>query len=82
MLFPSTVPTPMFEMNTYTVPENDRSQELCVNVGVAVTQTETYTITTAQKSPPQAEGTYMFTCTHAYLEHCVMSVTHLLLEKL
>ena len=66
MLFPSTVPTPMFVMGVYTVPENDRSQELCIDVGVDVTQPETYTIRTEQKSPPEAEGIYtsLYTCVH------------------
>ena len=46
-------------MTTYTVPENDTSGvPLCVVFGVEVEITEsiTYTITTAQKNPPQAEG--------------------------
>ena len=55
----------MFEMSVYTVPENDRSQELCIDVGVDVSQPETYTITTAQKSPPEAEGACIYTCVHA-----------------
>ena len=68
MLFPSTDPTPMFVMDVYTVPENNRSLELCVDAGVNVTQPETYTYTiaTAQKFPPQAEGIYMHTCVHGH----------------
>ena len=62
MLFPTTVPTPMFVMDVYTVPENDRSQELCIDFGVYVTQPETYVIATAQEFPPQAEGTCLHVC--------------------
>ena len=44
-------------MTMYTVPEDDPgSVPLCVDIGVEITEPLTYTITTAQKSPPQAEG--------------------------
>ena len=46
----------MFDMTMYTVPENDRTVPLCIDIGVEITAPITYTITTAQKSPPQAEG--------------------------
>ena len=40
----------------YAVRENDRSVQLCIDVGVTVQESITYTITSAQKVPPQAEG--------------------------
>lgn len=40
----------------YTVREDDRSVELCIDISVVVQEPVTYTITTAQKDPPQAEG--------------------------
>ena len=40
----------------YEVRENDRSVQLCIDVGVTVQESITYTITSAQKVPPQAEG--------------------------
>ena len=41
----------------YTVPEDDPgSVPLCVDIGVEITESITYTITTAQKNPSQAEG--------------------------
>ena len=56
-VFQSPVPAPVFEMTMYTVPEDDPgSVELCVDIGVEITEPITYTITTAQKNPPQAEG--------------------------
>ena len=56
----------MFEMSVYTVPENDRGQALCIDVGVDVSQPETYIIMTAQKSPPEAEGMcVLYTWVHA-----------------
>ena len=52
-----TVPNPVFGMTMYTVPEDDPgSVPLCVDIGVEITEPLTYTITTAQKSPSQAEG--------------------------
>ena len=60
MYFPSIspyiAPEPMFDMTMYTVPENDRTVPLCIDIDVEITAPITYTITTAQKSPPQAEG--------------------------
>ena len=41
----------------YTVPEDDPgSVELCVDIGVEITEPVTFTIETGPKSPPQAEG--------------------------
>ena len=55
--FRSVAPAPVFEMTMYTVPEDDASSvPLCVDIGVEITEPITYTITTAQKTPPQAEG--------------------------
>ena len=52
-----TEPAPQFETTMYTVPEDDPgSVPLCVDLGVEITEPLTYTITTAQKSPPEAEG--------------------------
>ena len=56
-IFLSVVPAPVFEMTMYTVPEDDAgSVPLCVDIGVEISEPITYTITTAQKTPPQAEG--------------------------
>ena len=47
----------MFQFPMYTVPEDDPgSVPLCVDIGVEITNPITYTISTAQKSPPEAEG--------------------------
>ena len=47
----------------YTVPEDDPgSVPLCVDLGVEITQPLTYTITTAQKSPSEAEGMVILRC--------------------
>ena len=50
------VPDPMFEMTMYTVPENNRTVPLCIDIGVMITESETFTITAVQKDPPEAEG--------------------------
>ena len=51
------VPEPVFEMGVYSVPEGDpTSVPLCVDLGVTLAQPATYTITTQQKAPPQAQG--------------------------
>ncbi|CAI8024988.1 FRAS1-related extracellular matrix protein 2, partial [Geodia barretti] len=56
MIFDDDIPAPVFEMTMYTVPEDDPgSVRLCVDIGVEITEPITYTITTAQKNPPQAE---------------------------
>ena len=47
----------------YSVPENNRTVSLCIDIGVQVAQSITYTITTQQKTPPQAEGIYALSCT-------------------
>ena len=52
----SPVPEPRFEFSVYTVPENDLTVPLCVEIGVAVSETLAYTITAIQKNPPEAEG--------------------------
>ena len=56
VISPPLVPEPMFETGVYSVPENGLTVPLCVDVGVIVAQPVTYTITTQQKNPPQAEG--------------------------
>ena len=43
-------------MTMYTVPENDRTIPLCIDIGVEILEPVTFTIDTAQKSPPEAEG--------------------------
>ena len=45
----------------YTVPENDRTVPLCIDIGVEITESLTYTITAVQKSPPEAEGKLLVT---------------------
>ena len=52
----SPVPEPRFEFSVYTVPEDDLTVPLCVEIGVAVSESLTYTITAIQKDPPEAEG--------------------------
>ena len=46
----------MFDMTMYTVPENDRTIPLCIDIGVEILEPVTFTIDTAQTSPPEAEG--------------------------
>ena len=53
---PHTAAIPVFEQTVYTVPENDRTVPLCIDIGVEITESLTYTITAVQKSPPEAEG--------------------------
>ena len=64
-------PDPKFDMTMYTVPENNRTVELCIDIDVEITAPFTYTITTAQKSPPQAEGkkkhSNRILCTYTYI---------------
>ena len=55
---PRTEPDPMFEMTMYTVPENNRTIPLCIDIGVNLLDPVIFHITTAQKSPPEAEGKY------------------------
>ena len=54
----SPVPEPWFEFSVYTVPENERTVPLCVEIGVTVSESVTYTITAIQKVPPEAEGIF------------------------
>ena len=57
------MPAPVFDQSVYTVPEEDPgSVPLCVDIGVVITEPLTYTISTAQKSPPQAEGMANIVC--------------------
>ena len=51
-----TVPEPEFEMSMYTVPENDRTAQLCIITGVQLLDAVMYTITAEQKSPPEADS--------------------------
>ena len=63
----------MFQFPMYTVPEDDPgSVPLCVDIGVEITEPITYTITTAQKSPPEAEGTT--TLTHFELTIIIIAI--------
>ena len=50
------VPNPEFEMTMYTVPENNRTVPLCIDISVMITEPETFTITAEQKDPPEAQG--------------------------
>ena len=54
-LFQYAAPNPQFEETMYTVPENDRTVPVCIDIGVEITTSMTYTITAEQKSPPEAE---------------------------
>ena len=54
----------------YTVPENDRSVPLCIDVGAIDSVDRNYTITAQQKKPPQADCEQM----HAIIEQ--LSSTH------
>ena len=47
---------PMFEMTTYTVPENNRSVPLCIFLGVHFSINITYNISAQQMKLSQAEG--------------------------
>ena len=58
---PCIEPDPKFDMTMYTVPENDRTIPLCIDIGVEILAPVTFTIDTAQKSPPEAEGKNRFT---------------------
>ena len=49
-------PVPEFEFPVYTVSEGGRRVPLCIDVGVAVSEPVSYTITAIHKDPPQAEG--------------------------
>ena len=53
---PCIEPDPKFDMTMYTVPENDRTIPLCIDIGVEILAPVTFTIDTTQKSPPEAEG--------------------------
>ena len=61
----------------YTVPENDRTVPLCIDIGVEITESLTYTITAVQKSPPEAEGKLLvliyaiFACNEMSKELCI-----------
>ena len=46
----------MFDMTMYTVPENNRTVQLCIDIGVELLEPVIFNITTAQKSPAEAEG--------------------------
>ena len=54
-------PDPKVNMTMYTVPEDDRTVPLCIDIGVNVLESVTFTIDTTQKSPPEAEGKIRFT---------------------
>ena len=49
-------PRPQFEQTMYTVPENDRTVPLCIDIGVDVPEPMNFTITAIQKAPPEADG--------------------------
>ena len=60
-IFECIVPNPMLDVTMYTVPENNRTIPLCVDIGVNLLEPVTFTIDTAQKSPAVAEGKNRFT---------------------
>ena len=73
----------------YTVPENNRSVPLCIDVGAIDSVDRTYTITAQQKNPPQANGEQMhaliesLSSTYNFIIHCqIYHMTHkVLLNK-
>ena len=69
-----TLPEPQFEETLYTVPENDRTVPLCINMSVEITESLTYTITAVQKDPPEAEGEYKHCVCKLYLSLIISSV--------
>ena len=48
-------PEVAFEFSVYTVPENDLTMPLCVDVSIAVTEATAYTITAMQSEFQRAE---------------------------
>ena len=56
--FPHLVPDPQFQLTMYTVPENDRTVPLCIDVGVVLSEPMEFVITSKAKGPPEAEGLY------------------------
>ena len=56
---PATVPIPFFDKTMYTVPENNRSTPLCVDIGVEITKPIELTVITTHRIPQQAEGMYI-----------------------
>ena len=73
LVFSFPAPDPVFTQTMYTVPENDRSVPLCIDIGVEISSSLSYTITTAQKSPPQAEGVY-----RVYIIICMYTILNCL----
>lgn len=59
VLYCSSAPEPTFELTMYSVPENNRTIPLCIDVGVQVIEAITYTITAMHKDPQEAEGIHL-----------------------
>ena len=55
---PPLVPEPQFELTMYTVPENDRTVPLCIDVGVVLSEPMEFVITSKAKDPPEAQGLF------------------------
>ena len=50
------VPEPEFDQTMYTVPENNRTVPLCIDIGVELPGPMEFTITSKSKDPPDAQG--------------------------
>ncbi|CAI8024993.1 Extracellular matrix protein FRAS1, partial [Geodia barretti] len=48
-------PEPEFDQTMYTVPENNRTLPLCIDIGVLVSEAMEFTITASNKNPPEAQ---------------------------
>ena len=62
-----TVPMPQFEQTMYTVPENNRTVPLCIDIDVNITEAMTYIITAEQKDPAEAEGECLWLTSNHFL---------------
>ena len=51
----------------YTVPENNRTVPLCVDIGVEIPESMEFTITSKSKDPPDAQGWLVLYCQQASL---------------
>ena len=46
----------MFDQTMYTVPENNRTVPLCIDIGLVLTEPTEFTVTSKSKTPPDAQG--------------------------
>ena len=61
-IFLSPAPEPVFEQTVYTVPENNRTVPLCIDVGVELQGPMEFIITSKSKDPPDAQGQWVTVC--------------------